>query len=65
MKKTVFLTGATGTMGWAGLQELLRFPEQYNVTVLARKSKKNVKKLTPIADKIRIVWGDLMRYEDA
>ena len=51
-------------MGWAGLQELLRYPDQYNVTILARKSKKNIKKLTPLEDKIRIVWGDLMRYED-
>jgi len=64
MKKTVFLTGATGTMGWAGLQELLARPEQYAVTILARKSPKNEKKLAPYADKIRIVWGDLMRYED-
>jgi nucleoside-diphosphate-sugar epimerase len=64
MKKTIFLTGATGTMGWAGLQELLARPDEYAVTVLARKSPKNEKKLAPYADKIRIVWGDLMRYED-
>ena len=64
MKKTVFLTGATGTMGWAGVQELLARPDEYAVTVLARKSPKNEKKLAPYADKIRIVWGDLMRYED-
>lgn len=64
MRKTVFLTGATGTMGWAGLTELLRYPEQYRVKVLARKSKKNEKKLAPLADKIDIVWGDLTRYED-
>lgn len=64
MKKNVFLTGATGTMGWAGLQELLQYPERYHVTVLARKSPKNEKKLAPIKDKIRIVWGDLMNYED-
>lgn len=64
MKKTIFLTGATGNMGWAGLQELLRHPDQYDVTILARKSPKNEKKLAPIADRIRIVWGDLMRYED-
>lgn len=64
MKKTIFLTGATGNMGWAGLQELLRHPDQYDVTILARKSHKNEKKLAQIADRIRIVWGDLMRYED-
>jgi len=64
MKKNVFLTGATGTMGWEGLKELLRYPEQYDVTILARKSPKNERKLAPVADKIRIVWGDLMNYDD-
>ena len=59
----VFLTGATGTMGWAGLQELLR-KSDVKVTILARKSQKNVDKLSPIQDKINIVWGDLTRYED-
>lgn len=64
MKKTIFLTGATGLMGWAGLTELLKETDRFNVVVLARHSKKNIKKLAPIADKIKIVWGDLLRYED-
>ena len=59
----VFLTGATGTMGWAGLQELLK-KTNVNVTILARHSKKNIKKLEPLKDRINIVWGDLTRYED-
>ncbi len=64
MKKTIFLTGATGTMGWAGLQELLQRPEQYAVRILARPSAKNKEKLAPLADKIEIVWGDLSNYDD-
>ena len=64
MKKTVFLTGATGTMGWAGLQEFLPRLDRFNITVLARPSRENKKKLAPYADKIRIVWGDLTKYED-
>ncbi len=64
MKKNVFLTGATGTMGWEGLKELLRYPDRYDVTILARKSPKNERKLAPVADRIRIVWGDLMNYDD-
>ena len=29
-KKTcIFLTGATGTMGYAGMMEILRYPDQY------------------------------------
>lgn len=62
--KKVFLTGATGVMGWAGLQELLKKSDQYQVTILVRHSKKNIKKLEPIKDKVNIVWGDLTRYED-
>ncbi|MCR4873792.1 MAG: NAD(P)-dependent oxidoreductase [Bacteroidales bacterium] len=64
MKRNIFLTGATGTMGWAGLHELLAHPDRYAVTILARKSPANEKKLAPLADKIRIVWGDLMNYDD-
>lgn len=64
MKKTVFLTGATGTMGWAGLQELLKRTDKFNIVVLARHSKKNIQKLEPLSDKIKIVWGDLTKYED-
>ncbi len=61
---TVFLTGATGTMGWAGMQELLKYPKQYKVRVLARPSKKNKEKLLPLAQNIEIVWGNLTKYED-
>ena len=63
-KITVFLTGATGTMGFAGLQELLKFPERYHIRVLARDSKKNRKLLALYGDRIEVIWGDLCRYED-
>ena len=53
-----------GTLGFAGLQELLKFPERYHIRVLARDSKKNRKLLAPFADCIEIIWGDLCRYED-
>lgn len=64
MKKTVFMTGATGVMGRQGLKELLKRPDSYDVVVLARKSAKNERLLKPIADRLRIVWGDLMNYDD-
>lgn len=62
--KTIFLTGATGTMGWAGAQEILRYPENYKLRIIARPSQKNKEKLKDFADKIEIIWGDLTRYED-
>ena len=62
--KNIFLTGATGNMGFAGLKELLKHPEEYHVTVLARPKNKNKRKLAPFKDKINIVWGDLLNYKD-
>lgn len=60
-KKEIFLTGATGVMGGAGLRELIKYPERYHVTVLARKSKINEKKLAPfIREGVDVVWGDLL-----
>jgi len=64
MKTTVFLTGATGTMGFAGLKELLAHKENYNIRILARKSEKNIALLRPYENDIEIVWGDLTNYED-
>ena len=65
-KKTVFLTGATGNMGWAGFQELYKRKEKFDIRILARDSKKNRKKLRKyISDpSVTIIWGDLTRYED-
>jgi nucleoside-diphosphate-sugar epimerase len=65
MKKTVFLTGGTGNMGWAGFQELLE-KGKFNIRLLARESKKNRKKLSPYASdpRVTVIWGDLTRYED-
>lgn len=63
-KKTVFLTGATGTMGYAGMQEILRYPERYNLRILARPSAKNKKLLASLLNQVEVIWGDLTRYED-
>ncbi len=65
-RKTVFLTGATGNMGWAGFQELHSRSDRFVVRVLARPSKKNRKKLAPYLDdhSVEIVWGDLTDYDD-
>ena len=46
MTKTVFITGATGNMGWAGFQELYK-KGCFKLRLLARNSEKNRKKLQP------------------
>ncbi|MBR5563175.1 MAG: NAD(P)-dependent oxidoreductase [Bacteroidales bacterium] len=66
IKKTVFLTGGTGNMGWAGFQELYQRKDRFNIRLLARDSKKNRKMLDKYADDpaVTVIWGDLTRYED-
>ena len=61
-KKTVFITGGTGNMGWAAVQEMLKKPDQINIKMLARKSKKNEELLQPLLSKpnLKIIWGDLL-----
>lgn len=59
--KKIFLTGATGVMGIHGLRELTNSPERYEITVLARESKKNRKLLASFVKKgVNVIWGDLL-----
>lgn len=66
-KTIVFLTGATGTMGYAGMTEILRYPDKYELRILARPSAKNKELLAPLIAKhpaLHIIWGDLTKYDD-
>ncbi len=64
-KKTVFMTGGTGTMGWAAFQELLKKPNEVNIRLLARKSQKNFNLLMDYLSypNVKVIWGDLTDYE--
>ncbi|OHS96155.1 hypothetical protein TRFO_37671 [Tritrichomonas foetus] len=63
--KTVFITGSTGVMGTATVQELMKY-EFIKIKILVRKSKKNIKLMKEYQNKdnIEIVWGDLLNYDD-
>ena len=63
-RKTVFLTGATGNMGWAAVQEILKKPNKINLRILARKGAKNEEKLAPYMGRpnVQVVWGDFLDY---
>lgn len=65
-RKTVFLTGATGNMGWAGFQELYKRKDRFDIRILARDSRKNRNMLKGyLSDpSVTVIWGDLTRYED-
>lgn len=60
--RKILLTGPTGLMGRAVLRELMHHRDEqgYEVTVLARPSKKNRESLAPLQERgVRVVWGDL------
>lgn len=64
--KRVMITGATGTMGLATLRELAQRSDRFEITVLARPSKKNRRILREFQHLpgFRIAWGDLTSYGD-
>ena len=65
-KKTVFLTGASGNMGYAGFKEIYKRKDKYNLVLLLRGSEKNRIKFKDYENDpaVKIVWGDLTNYDD-
>ena len=65
-KKTVFLTGSSGNMGFAGFKELYAKKDKFNIVLLNRGSEKNRKLFAPYENDpcVKLVWGDLTNYED-
>lgn len=63
---TIFLTGATGIMGFESLKLLAESPLNFNIRILARRSKKNRRKLAPFLKLPHVVvhWGDLLNFSD-
>lgn len=66
MKQRVFVTGATGGMGFASLKEMLKDSDRQDIVILARNSEKNRNILKPYTETpgLEIVWGDLNNYDD-
>lgn len=65
-KQKVFLTGATGGMGFIGLNELLKDIDKQDIIILAQDTKKDREKLSGYENRsgLTIVWGDLTKYDD-
>ncbi|MDE5869143.1 MAG: NAD(P)-dependent oxidoreductase [Muribaculaceae bacterium] len=57
----VFMTGATGTMGFETLRALLALDKVPDITILVRETKKNLRKLKEYIDhpKVNFLFGDL------
>ena len=66
MKKTIFLTGATGNMGSEGLKQLLLRRDKYNIVLLVLPTKKDKKIIAPYEKLkgVKVVYGDLTNYND-
>lgn len=65
-KLSILLTGATGVMGGATLDQLTKACNRFKLKVLARHTKFDQEFLAKFQDKadIEIVWGDLVNYSD-
>jgi nucleoside-diphosphate-sugar epimerase len=65
MKKRVFISGVTGTMGSAGLNQLIKYRDELDLVTIVRPSKKNIKTMSGYRDSdLQVVWGDLTNYTD-
>lgn len=65
MKKKIFLTGASGSMGSMGLKEILK-DENNTVVTLVLPTERDRKIMEEYKDnpRVQIYWGDLTNYED-
>ncbi|MBW2294838.1 MAG: NAD-dependent epimerase/dehydratase family protein [Deltaproteobacteria bacterium] len=65
-KRTILLTGASGSMGSEAFHELLRRTDRLSTRLLLRPSKVNKKQFARYdgRDGVEIVWGDLTNSDD-
>lgn len=65
-KRTILLTGASGSMGSEAFKELQRRSDTLNTRLLLRPSKVNKKQFSRYdgRDGVEIIWGDLRKSED-
>ena len=62
MKKNLLLTGATGTVGKEVLNQLLE-KNNYEITIVCRKSSSNIKSLKRHKGKINIIFTDFSKVD--
>jgi len=65
-KKTVFLTGSSGNMGWHGFLELYKRREKFNFVLLNLDNPKSREKFKPYENDpaVTLLWGNLTNYDD-
>lgn len=64
-KKRIFLTGASGNMGRAGLDALLDRSDRFSVVALVPPTDIDRRIMAPYEQRgVAVIWGDLTCYED-
>jgi nucleoside-diphosphate-sugar epimerase len=65
-KRTILLTGASGSMGSEAFAELLRRSDRLNTRLILRPSPVNQRNFAPYDGRagVEIVWGDLTKLDD-
>lgn len=61
-REKILLTGASGTVGYQALKQLVAL-DKYKVTVLDVESAKSKQLLKPYAEKVTVVYGDIRNKE--
>lgn len=62
-KKSILLTGASGTVGYEVLKQLVEIPN-LKITVFDKESKASVSKLKPFENGVDLVYGDITNGAD-
>jgi nucleoside-diphosphate-sugar epimerase len=64
-KKRIFLTGASGYMGRAGLDVLLERSDRFEITTLVPPTERDRQIMQPYLKRgVKVIWGDLTCYQD-
>jgi nucleoside-diphosphate-sugar epimerase len=61
-KKKILLTGASGTVGREIFKELISRIENFEISLLLRPSRKNIRQFQPWKEIVDIIWGDIQNY---
>ena len=63
-KKRILITGASGTVGSALLKQILKFKDNYDVTVFDIESRRSKKIFAKYKDQIKCIYGDITDQHD-